>query len=69
MGLKHLIQIENIFRKSEKPITKTQIRDTLNTDMAVVEDALAYLLSKKHITFVTKGKRIKRYKWNGEPKR
>ena len=59
MGLRHLRQIEDMIRKGP-PISKTRIRDTLNTDMSIVEEALSYLLSKRTIEKI--GGKIIRYR-------
>ena len=59
MGLKHLEQITEFFKKNIGVFfTKSQIRDELRIDYHTVLDVLAYLLKEKKIVM-----KDKKYAW------
>lgn len=65
MGIKHLRQIELLFKSSKtKLFSKTSVRDLLQIDLSAVEDALSFLVS--HRIIKKRGGKITKYQYAGK---
>ena len=62
MGIKHLTKIKKLLESSDRPIGKTEIRDTLNIDLGTVKEALAYLLEEGTIEKIKNITEVEKYR-------